>query len=158
MTAQLIKNARIVNEGKQFIGSVLIKDDIIEEIFNGCPETTQENWEIIDATGKLLIPGVIDDQVHFRDPGMPHKGDIFTESRAAVAGGTTSFMDMPNVKPQTLTQELLAERYKLGAEKSLANYSFYMGASNTNLKRLLKPTLKMFVVLKSLWGRLPEIC
>jgi dihydroorotase len=152
MTTQLIKNARIINEGNQFIGSVLIKNGLIEEIYLGNPDKIQDDWNVIDASGKLLIPGVIDDQVHFRDPGMPQKGDIFTESRAAVAGGTTSFMDMPNVKPQTLSQELLAERYKLGAEKSLANYSFYMGASNTNLEEVIKTNPKNVCGIKIFMG------
>ena len=152
MTTQLIKNALIINEGKKFTGSVLIKNDLIEEIFEGCPENIHSDWKVIDASGKVLIPGVIDDQVHFRDPGMPQKGDLFTESRAAVAGGTTSFMDMPNVKPQTLTQELLAERYKLGAEKSLANYSFYMGASNTNLEEVIKTNPKNVCGIKVFMG------
>ena len=152
MTTLLIKNAQIINEGKQFIGSVLIKDDLISEVYTGQINKIEDDWEIVDATGKLLIPGVIDDQVHFRDPGMPQKGDLFTESRAAVAGGTTSFMDMPNVKPQTLTQELLADRYKLGAEKSLANYSFYMGASNTNLEEVIKTNPKNVCGIKVFMG------
>ena len=152
MITQLIKNALIVNEGQKFTGSVLIKDGLIHEIFTGCPENIESDWKVIDATGKLLIPGVIDDQVHFRDPGMPQKGDLFTESRAAVAGGTTSFMDMPNVKPQTLSQELLEERYKLGAEKSLANYSFYMGASNTNLEEVIKTNPKNVCGIKIFMG------
>ncbi len=152
MISQLIKNALIINEGKKFIGSVLIKNDLIEEIFTETPENIPSDWKVIDASGKILIPGVIDDQVHFRDPGMPEKGDLFTESRAAVAGGTTSFMDMPNVKPQTLTQELLAERYQLGAEKSLANYSFYMGASNTNLEEVIKTDPKNVCGVKVFMG------
>ncbi|MRT91564.1 dihydroorotase [Ancylomarina sp. 16SWW S1-10-2] len=152
MTTLLIKNAKIINEGKQFKGSVLIKDDLIEEIYSGEPTIIEADWKVIDASGKLLIPGVIDDQVHFRDPGMPQKGDLFTESRAAVAGGTTSFMDMPNVKPQTLTQELLAERYELGAKKSLANYSFYMGASNTNLEEVIKTNPKNVCGIKIFMG------
>lgn len=152
MITQLIKNARIINEGKQFIGSVLIKNDLIEEIYSGQPDKIEDTWKVIDASGKLLIPGVIDDQVHFRDPGMPQKGDLYTESKAAVAGGTTSFMDMPNVKPQTLTQELLAERYKLGAEKSFANYSFYMGASNTNLDEVIKTNPKDVCGIKVFMG------
>lgn len=152
MISQLIKNALIINEGKKFIGSVLIKNDLIEEIFTEIPENIPSDWKVIDASGKILIPGVIDDQVHFRDPGMPEKGDLFTESRAAVAGGTTSFMDMPNVKPQTLTQELLAERYQLGAEKSLANYSFYMGASNTNLEEVIKTDPKNVCGVKVFMG------
>jgi dihydroorotase len=152
MSTYLIKNALIINEGKKFAGSVLVKDQLIEEIYTSEPEVLDKNWIVIDAGGKLLIPGVIDDQVHFRDPGMPQKGDLYTESRAAVAGGTTSFMDMPNVKPQTVTQELLTERYKLGAEKSLANYSFYMGATNTNLEEILKTDPKTVCGIKIFMG------
>lgn len=132
----LIKNATIINEGKSFIGSVLVEGELIKSIFVGNTNVIAD--EVIDATGKLLIPGVIDDQVHFRDPGLTHKGDIFTESRAAVAGGVTSFMDMPNTMPLTVTVQALEDKYKLGAEKSLANYSFYMGATNNNLEELKK--------------------
>lgn len=137
-----IKNARIVNEGETFKGEVIIRDGMIEKIIrddqssSGLDEV--KGLPVLDAGGKYLIPGVIDDQVHFRDPGLTHKGDIFTESRAAVAGGVTSFMEMPNTNPQTLTQDLLEQKYRLGAEKSLANYSFYMGASNDNLDEILK--------------------
>jgi len=152
MSSFLIKNALIINEGKKFTGNVLVKDQIIEEIFTSIPEKQESEWTIIDAEGQLLLPGVIDDQVHFRDPGMPQKGNLYTESRAAVAGGTTSFMDMPNVKPQTITQDLLKERYKLGAEKSLANYSFYMGATNDNLKEILKTDPKTVCGIKVFMG------
>ncbi len=152
MSSILIKNALIINEGKKFAGSVLVKDQLIEEIYTSAPEVTDPNCKVIDAGGRILIPGVIDDQVHFRDPGMPQKGDLYTESRAAVAGGTTSFMDMPNVKPQTVTQELLTERYKLGSEKSLANYSFYMGATNTNLDEILKTDPKSVCGIKIFMG------
>jgi dihydroorotase len=133
----LIRDARIVNEGKITEGSVLIEDGLISRIFTGeVPATI--NTKIIDAAGKFLIPGVIDDQVHFREPGLTKKADIYTESRAAVAGGITSFMEMPNTIPNTLTQELLEEKYRIAAEKSLANYSFYMGASNDNIDEILK--------------------
>jgi dihydroorotase len=137
-----IYNARIVNEGETFHGSLVVRDGLIQKIYRN-EETGSYPGELtgtpsLDARGKYLIPGVIDDQVHFREPGLTHKGDIFTESRAAVAGGVTSFMDMPNTIPQTLTQELLEQKYTLGAEKSLANYSFYMGASNNNLDEILK--------------------
>ncbi|RUT78175.1 dihydroorotase [Ancylomarina longa] len=152
MSSFLIKNALIINEGKKITGSVLVKDQIIEEIFTSVPEKQESEWTIIDAEGQLLLPGVIDDQVHFRDPGMPQKGNLYTESRAAVAGGTTSFMDMPNVKPQTITQDLLKERYKLGAEKSLANYSFYMGATNDNLEEILKTDPKTVCGIKIFMG------
>ena len=152
MSTYLIQNALIINEGKKFAGSVLVKDQLIEEIYTSAPAEIDKSWTVIDAGGRLLLPGVIDDQVHFRDPGMPHKGDLYTESRAAVAGGTTSFMDMPNVKPQTITQDLLAERYKLGAEKSLANYSFYMGATNSNLDEILKTDPKSVCGIKIFMG------
>lgn len=133
----LIKNANIVNEGRIFSGSVFIKDGLIYKISEG--ENLQpEGAKVIDIKGKFLIPGVIDDQVHFRDPGLTHKGDIYTESKAAVAGGVTSFMEMPNTIPNALTQDLLEEKYQMGAQKSLANFSFYMGASNDNLDEIIK--------------------
>ncbi|RLD25153.1 MAG: dihydroorotase [Bacteroidetes bacterium] len=131
----LIKSAVIVNEGKQFVADVLIRNERIEKI---AATISAPDEEIIDGTGKFLLPGLIDDQVHFRDPGVTYKADIATESRAAVAGGITSFMEMPNTKPNTLTQELLEDKYQLAAEKSIANYSFYMGASNDNLAEVLK--------------------
>lgn len=134
-----IKNAIIVNEGMVFGGGVYIHGGQIRLVFmNGDLPRIPEGAEVIDANGLHLIPGVIDDQVHFRDPGMTYKADLSTESKAAVAGGITSFMEMPNTIPQTLSQELLEEKYKMGAEKSLANYSFYMGASNDNLEEILK--------------------
>lgn len=131
----LIKSATIINEGKQFVADVLIKNERIEKIANSIQVPDEQ---VIDASGKLLVPGLIDDQVHFREPGVTYKADIATESRAAVAGGITSFMEMPNTKPNTLTQELLEDKYQLAAEKSIANYSFYIGASNDNLKEVLK--------------------
>ena len=143
MGKYVIANANIVNENQLFIGSVVIEDDYISEIYSEKKDVADlqqlyPDFEIIDAEGNYLFPGVIDDQVHFREPGLTHKGDIYTESRAAVAGGVTSYMEMPNTNPQTLTQELLEEKYQLAAQKSLANYSFYMGASNTNLEEILK--------------------
>ncbi len=141
MESYFIHNALIVNEGKQFAGSVLITGGCITEIFNGrrpstfsLPQGTVE----IDAKGQLLMPGVIDDQVHFRDPGLTEKGDLHTETRAAVAGGVTSFMDMPNTLPKATSLEILEEKYKLAATKSLANYSFFLGASNDNLDEIKK--------------------
>jgi len=134
MKSYLIKNALIVNEGKIVEGDILIKGERIEK--TGSNITTDAT--VIDAAGKYLLPGVIDDQVHFREPGLTHKGDIYTESKAAVAGGVTSYMEMPNVVPQTTTQQLLEEKYQLGAAKSLANFSFYIGATNDNLTELLK--------------------
>lgn len=135
-TIFIIRNAQIVNEGRVFVSDVLIKDERIEKI--GSNLNVNERHEEINAEGKYLLPGVIDDQVHFREPGLTHKGDIYTESRAAVAGGVTSYMEMPNVNPQTITQELLQAKYEIGAANSLANYSFYMGATNSNLDEVLK--------------------
>lgn len=132
----LIKEVSVVNEGKVVVSDVLIKDDRIEKIAPGI--SIESNHTVIDGSGLHLFPGVIDDQVHFREPGLTHKGNIFTESRAAVAGGVTSFMEMPNVNPQTITQELLTAKYQIGAENSLANYSFYMGSTNDNLDEVLK--------------------
>ncbi|MCK5856218.1 MAG: dihydroorotase [Bacteroidales bacterium] len=147
----LLKNGLIVNEGRSFEGAVLIDGQLIEGVYEGdaYPEGV---YSEIDLEGKLLMPGVIDDQVHFREPGLTHKADIFSESRAAVAGGTTSFMDMPNNNPPILTQELLKEKYKTGAEKSLANYSFYMGTSNDNLEEVLKTDPKTVCGIKIFMG------
>lgn len=137
--AVFIHNATIVNENRTFIGSVLLENEFIKAVFEaGEPVEIPARCVEIDASGLLLLPGVIDDQVHFREPGLTHKGDIYSESRAAVAGGVTSFMDMPNTKPQTTTIELLEEKYALGSEKSFANYSFFMGATNENLEELKK--------------------
>jgi len=135
----LIKNAVIINEGLSQSGSVLIDGKFIKKIYTGQTDFSKvEADQVIDADGKYLIPGVIDDQVHFREPGLTWKGDIASESRAAVAGGVTSFMDMPNTNPQTVTQELLEQKYQRAAEVSPANYSFYMGATNDNLDEVLK--------------------
>lgn len=136
----LIKNARIINEGRIFDGAVLIKEELIAKIFTGnnIPEELVKGAAVIDVAGQYLIPGAIDDQVHFREPGLTHKGEIATESRAAVAGGVTSYMEMPNTNPQAVTQEILEEKYKRAAEVSAANYSFYMGATNDNLDEVLK--------------------
>ncbi len=135
MSSILIKNARIVNRGKITGGDILIRNGRLEKVGGIIDYAASQT---IDAAGKLAMPGIIDDQVHFREPGLTHKGSIFTESRAAVAGGVTSFMEMPNVKPPTLTQELLADKYAIGARDALANYSFYMGAGNDNLEEVLK--------------------
>ena len=127
-----IKNAQIVNEGKTFNGSVIIEDEIIVEILQGNETPAEACDETIDASGCYLIPGVIDDHVHFRDPGLTHKADILTESMAAAAGGVTSYMDMPNTNPQTTTLEALEDKFKDAATKSIVNYSFYFGATNEN--------------------------
>ncbi|MXV15607.1 dihydroorotase [Hufsiella ginkgonis] len=135
MSSLLIKSATVVNEGRQFTADVLIRDRLIEKI---APEIGDFSGPEINAAGLHLFPGCIDDQVHFREPGLTHKADIFNESRAAVAGGITSFMEMPNTVPNTLTQELLADKYSIASKNSLANYSFYMGASNDNLEEVLR--------------------
>ncbi|MFZ5553237.1 MAG: dihydroorotase [Bacteroidota bacterium] len=135
MMKLLIKNGTIVNEGVAFEADILCVDGIIAKIKSGINDIADT---VIDAKGKYVIPGAIDDQVHFREPGLTHKAEIFTEAKAAVAGGITSFMEMPNTVPNTLTQELLEEKYKRAAEVSLANYSFFMGASNNNLDEVLK--------------------
>ncbi|MFC1734302.1 dihydroorotase [candidate division KSB1 bacterium] len=138
----LIINANVVNEMETFRGGVLIVNGLIEKVFHnqGIPGFIEnpDDIDLIDAEGKYLLPGIIDDQVHFREPGLTHKADIYSESKAAVAGGITSFMEMPNTVPNTLTQVLLEEKYKLASEKSLANYSFYMGASNDNFDEILR--------------------
>ncbi|WP_367868722.1 dihydroorotase [Pedobacter sp. WC2423] len=135
MNTILIKAATLVNEGKIYVADVFIKDGLIEEI---SPVINRSADQEINAEGLHLLPGMIDDQVHFREPGLTHKADIFTESMAAVAGGITSFMEMPNTVPNTLTQSLLADKYQIASEMSLANYSFFMGASNDNIEEVLK--------------------
>lgn len=148
-----IKNAVVVNEGMVFGGGVYLAGGRINMVFmNGDMPKVPEGAEVIDADGLHLIPGVIDDQVHFRDPGLTHKADLLTESRAAVAGGITSIMEMPNTIPQTLTQDLLEKKYALGAEKSMANYSFYMGASNDNIHEILKTDPKTVCGIKVFMG------
>lgn len=149
----IIKNATLVNEGKTLLASVVISEGLIKEIVPADSQQPVDNGhEVIDASGLLLLPGAIDDQVHFRDPGLTHKGDIASESRAAVAGGVTSFMDMPNTVPNTLTQQLLQDKYDIAAEKSMANYSFYMGASNDNIEEVLKTNPKDVCGIKVFMG------
>src|SRR5690606_18888024 len=148
MASILIKSAQIVNEGKTFLSDVYISNGRIEMI---AEEINHPADQTIDAKGLYLLPGLIDDQVHFREPGLTYKADIWHESRAAVAGGTTSFMEMPNTVPNTLTQKLLQDKYDIAAEKSLANYPFFMGAANDNLDEVLKTNprdvcgIKMFL-------------
>jgi len=135
----LIANAKIINENQSFEGHLLIEDGKIIDIIKSIDLLEKsDNINFIDATGKILIPGVIDDQVHFREPGLTHKGEIYTESKAAIAGGMTSFMEMPNTNPQTISQKLLSEKFELASRKSLSNYSFYIGATNDNLDELIK--------------------
>ena len=145
----LIKNAKIVNENQIFQSDLLIENDIISKIDSQISEENVD--EIIDASGKYLLPGIIDDQVHFREPGLTWKGDIETESKAAIAGGVTSFIDQPNTVPNAVTQELLEDKYAIAADKSYANYGFMMGGTNDNLDEILKanpknvPGIKLFL-------------
>ncbi len=145
----LIVNAKIVNEGKVVESDVLIRNERIEKLGS---HLSEKDATIIDAKGQHLLPGAIDDQVHFREPGLTHKGNIYTESRAAVAGGITSFMEMPNTVPPTFTQALLEEKYSIASRDSLANYSFYIGASNDNIEEVLKTDLKKVCGLKIFMG------
>jgi len=150
MNSTLIVNANIVNEGKVFQGDILIKGQFIETI--GTDLASRHADTVIDAKGKHLFPGAIDDQVHFREPGLTHKATIHTESCAAVAGGVTSFMEMPNTVPPVFTQELLEQKYAIAAKHSLANYSFFMGASNDNLEEVLKTDARHVCGLKIFMG------
>ncbi len=157
MNSILIKNASIVNEGKIFLGDVFIQEEQIQWINERNYTETQEhalpeNTRVIDATGKYLLPGIIDDQVHFREPGLTHKGNILSESIAAVAGGITSYMEMPNTIPNVFTQELLEDKYAIASKNSVANYSFFMGASNTNLEEVLKTNSKNVCGIKIFMG------
>lgn len=146
----LIKNAQIVNEGKIFKSDILIENDLIAKISESIPEENLDN--VINAEGKFLIPGVIDDQVHFREPGLTHKGDIESESKAAIAGGITSYIEQPNTVPNAVTQELLEEKYKIASEKSYANYSFSMGGTNDNLEEVLKTNPRNVAAIKLFLG------
>lgn len=146
----LIKNAQIVNEAKIFKSDVMIENDLIAKISSTISEENVD--KIIDAENSFLIPGVIDDQVHFREPGLTHKGDIESESKAAIAGGVTSFIEQPNTVPNAVTQELLEEKYKIASEKSYANYSFSMGGTNDNLEEVLKTNPKNVAAIKLFLG------
>lgn len=145
----LIKNAQIVNENQIFVSDLLIENDLIAKISNNISEADTDL--IIDASGKYLLPGIIDDQVHFREPGLTQKGDIESESKAALAGGITSFIDQPNTVPNAVTQELLADKYEIASQKAYANYGFMMGGTNDNLEEILKtdprnvPGIKLFL-------------
>ncbi|SNV42661.1 Dihydroorotase [Chryseobacterium taklimakanense] len=145
-----IKNATIVNENQIFESDLLIENDLILKISKNISEENID--KIIDASGKYLLPGVIDDQVHFREPGLTHKGDIESESRAAIAGGVTSFIEQPNTVPNAVTQELLEEKYQIAAEKSFANYSFSMGGTNDNLEEVLKTNPRNVAAVKLFLG------
>ena len=145
----LIKNASIVNEGKIYASDVLIEDERIKQISENIEIDTDKE---IDASGKYLLPGLIDDQVHFREPGLTYKANIYSESKAAVAGGITSFMEMPNTNPQSLTQALLEEKFQIAEKTSLANFTFFMGVSNNNLDEVFKTNPKTVGALKIFMG------
>ena len=153
MNKKLIKNVRIINEWRSYQGAVLINGEMIEAVYEGevPSEIIAEAKEVVDGQGKWLLPGCIDDQVHFREPGLTHKADIYSESRAAVAGGVTSFMDMPNTKPQTTTLENLEWKFNRAAETSVANYSFFFGGTSDNMEDIRRldrsrvPGLKLFL-------------
>ncbi len=149
MSSILIKAAAIVNEGQIFSSDIFIKEGIIGKI---APEINVKADQEINAEGLCLMPGCIDDQVHFREPGLTYKADIFTESRAAVAGGITSYMEMPNTIPNTITQQLLEEKYQIASGTSLANYSFFMGATNDNLEEVLKTDPRQVCGIKIFMG------
>jgi len=151
MNRILIKNAKIVNEGTIFEGDVLIEDDFIVDIAESISVKSNAT-KIIDAEGNYLIPGAIDDQVHFREPGLTHKGDIASESKAAIAGGITSFIEQPNTVPNAVTQEILEDKYQIAATNSYANYSFMMGATNDNLEEILKTNPKNVAGIKIFLG------
>lgn len=149
MSTLLIKQGTLINRGQRSVKDIFIKDGLIEEISSSINRRADQE---IKAEGKIIMPGIIDDQVHFRDPGLTYKADIYTEARAAVAGGTTSFMEMPNTKPPALTQELLQQKYDRAAQVSLANFSFFMGASNDNLEQVLRTDPKTVCGVKIFMG------
>jgi dihydroorotase len=145
----LIKNGKTINEGKIVEQDILLEDNFIVKIDNDISDATAT---IIDAKGKYVIPGIIDDQVHFREPGLTHKANIYTESKAAVAGGVTSFMEQPNTNPAALTQELLEQKYEIAAQTSLSNYTFFMGTSNDNYDEVMKTDFSKVGALKIFMG------
>ncbi len=152
MAKYLIKNGTVINEGKRLKADILIENELIKQIAPHGEIPADPHTEVVDAAGKFVIPGMIDDQVHFREPGLTHKAEIASESAAAVAGGITTYMEMPNTNPQTLTQELLQRKYDRASEVSLANYSFFMGASNDNLQEVLKTDPKNVCGIKVFMG------
>ena len=149
MNSYLIKNATIVNEGSSFVGDVLIENGVIKKVDSSI---TTNSMTVIDASGKYLIPGLIDDQVHFREPGLTHKATIGSESRAAVAGGITTFIEMPNTVPQATNQQLLQDKFNIAEKTSYANYSFMFGGTNDNLEELLKTDPKTVAGIKLFLG------
>ena len=155
----LLHNVVVVNEGEAFAGYVLTEGEMIAAVGHGEPPAMMmDNAEVVDGHGRLLLPGVIDTHVHFRDPGLTHKADMATESVAAVTGGVTSFIDMPNTRPATVTREALEAKLKRGAEVSTANYGFFIGATADNLDELVAPTILAVPVSSSLWARRQAIC
>ncbi|MFP4557477.1 MAG: dihydroorotase [Bacteroidales bacterium] len=152
MSTIVIKNATVINEGKHTLSDLVIRDGLIEKIAQNIVSDDFKHDAIIDASGKFLLPGIIDDQVHFREPGLTRKGDILTESKAAVAGGITSYMEMPNTKPQTTNHEELNKKFELASSKSLANYSFYLGATNENINEIINVNPKDVCGVKVFMG------
>ncbi len=152
MYSLLIKNVIVINEGNQFKGGVLIEEGKIKKIITNNNYSNINSSKEIDGNGKYLFPGIIDDQVHFREPGLTEKAEIYTEAKAAVAGGVTSFMEMPNTKPQATSLKLLEEKYDLASKKSLTNYSFYLGATNDNIEEIKKIDPKKICGLKVFMG------
>lgn len=150
MKTTLLLNANIVNEGRVFPADLLIRDTRIEKISSDLQHLQAD--QVIDLDGLYLLPGVIDDQVHFREPGLTHKGTIYTEAKAAVAGGITSYMEMPNTLPPAFTRDLLEQKFQIAAQNSLANFSFYIGASNTNLEEVLRVNPREVCGLKIFMG------
>ena len=146
----LIRNGQLINRNRTFLADLLIKKGKIVEIRKDIP--ILDSYKIIDAEGKFVLPGIIDDQVHFREPGLTYKANIYSESRAAVAGGTTTFMEMPNTKPPAVTQDELESKYKIASESSIANYSFFMGATNNNLEEVLKTNPRNVCGIKIFMG------
>ncbi|MFC2117920.1 dihydroorotase [Bacteroidota bacterium] len=148
-----INNVRIINENRSFIGSLLIKNDLIYKVYNNRKnDPLPQGTNIINGENKILIPGLIDDQVHFREPGLSHKANIYSESKAAVAGGVTSFMDMPNTIPQATSIEILEQKFNIASKQSLANYSFYLGATNDNIEEIIKIDPESICGLKVFMG------
>ena len=145
----ILKNCKIVNENSNFESDIAIKNQRIELISS---DINSESKEIIDINGRYVIPGLIDDQVHFREPGLTHKGDIASESRAGLAGGVTSFFEMPNVNPTTTTNENLTKKFELASTRAVSNYSFHLGASNTNIEEIKKVDIHQASALKVFMG------
>lgn len=154
----LIKNGNIVNEGRSFRGDLIVNNDRIEDIFEGNCAPRGNYDDIIDATGCVVLPGVIDEHVHFREPGLTQKADIESESRAAAYGGVTSFFDMPNTNPQTTSLEALDDKFARGKQKSHVNYSFFFGATNSNVELLKQLDIHRVPGVKLLWVPARVIC